>query len=205
MEEPVDTATAILASAAVLLRERSFDDISYRALADEVGISERTIYRQYPTRAHLLAALATWIEQTCFPLPPFVTVSDFCAAVHERFRAFDAQPAYAFVGARASAISPTLDPEPAYITRAIEAMLDVAAPTLNRRDRRRVATALCYFSSAMFWARLRTGFDLDAAEICDAFDRAAGPVLAKLPATTRSRPTTARETPNPPVTAWAEP
>jgi hypothetical protein len=28
MEEPVDTATAILASAAVLLRERTFDDIS---------------------------------------------------------------------------------------------------------------------------------------------------------------------------------
>ena len=73
MEEPVDTAAgsrrarepsneAILASAAVLLREQTFDDISYRALADEVGISERTVYRQYPTRAHLLAALSNWIE-----------------------------------------------------------------------------------------------------------------------------------------------
>jgi AcrR family transcriptional regulator len=180
MEESVDTATAILASAAVLLRARTFDDISYRALADEVGISERTIYRQYPTRAHLLAALSDWIEQTCFPLPPFVTVSDFRAAVHERFRAFDASPAYAYVSARASAISPTLDAEPAYITRAIEAMLDVAAPTLNRRDRRRVAASLRYFSSAMFWARLRTGFDLDAGEICDAFDRAVGTLLARL-------------------------
>ncbi|GAA0241877.1 helix-turn-helix domain-containing protein [Cryptosporangium japonicum] len=182
MEEPVDTATAILASAAVLLRERTFDDISYRALADEVGISERTIYRQYPTRAHLLAALSNWIEQTYFPLPPFVTVPEFCSAVHERFRAFDASPAYAYVGARASAISPTLDAAgPAYLTRAIEALLDVAAPTLNRRDRRRVAASLRYFSSAMFWARLRTGFDLDAAEICDAFDRAVGTVLGRLP------------------------
>ena len=180
MEEPVDTATAILASAAVLLREHTFDDISYRALADEVGISERTVYRQYPTRAHLLAALSNWIEQTHFPLPPFVTVADFRAAVHERFRAFDASPAYAYVGARASTISLTLDAEPAYITRAIEAMLDVAAPTLNRRDRRRVAASLRHFSSAMFWARLRTGFDLDASEICDAFDRAVGTVLARL-------------------------
>jgi len=188
-EESVDTATAILASAAVLLRERTFDDISYRALADQVGISERTIYRQYPTRAHLLAALSHWIEQTYFPLPPFVTVSDFCAAAHERFRAFDASPAYAYVGARASAISPTLDAGgPAYITRAIEAMLDVAAPTLNRRDRRRVAASLRYFSSAMFWARLRTGFDLDAGEICDAFDRAVGTVLARLPDATWAKP-----------------
>ncbi|MBU2669912.1 TetR/AcrR family transcriptional regulator [Actinoplanes bogorensis] len=188
MEEPVDTATAILASAVVLLRERMFDDISYRALADEVGISERTIYRQYPTRAHLLAALSNWIEQTRFPLPPFVTVSDFRAAVHERFRAFDTLPAYAYVGARASAISPTLNTEPAYITRAIEAMLEVAAPTLNRRDQRRVAASLRYFSSAMFWARLRTGFDLDADEIGEAFDRAVDTVLAKLPAATWAEP-----------------
>jgi AcrR family transcriptional regulator len=180
MEEPVDTATAILASAAVLLREHTFDDISYRALADEVGISERTVYRQYPTRAHLLAALSNWIEQTHFPLPPFVTVADFRAAVHERFRAFDASPAYAFVSARAST--------PAYITRAIEAMLDVSASTLNRRDRRRVAASLLYFSSAMFWARLRTGFDLDAGEICDAFDRAVGTVLARLPDATWAEP-----------------
>jgi AcrR family transcriptional regulator len=178
MEEPVDTATAILASAAALLREHTFDDVSYRALADQVGISERTVYRQYPTRAHLLAALSNWIEQTHFPLPPFVTVADFRAAVHERFRAFDASPAYAYAGARASAIS--LDAEPAYITLAIEAMLDVSAPTLNRRDRRRVAASLRYFSSAMFWARLRTGFDLDAGEICDAFDRAVGAVLARV-------------------------
>ena len=109
-----------------------------------------------------------------------MTVADFRAAVHERFRAFDASPAYAFVGARASTISLTLDAEPAYITRAIEAMLDVSASTLNRRDRRRVAASLRYFSSAMFWARLRTGFDLGAGEICDAFDRAVGTVLARL-------------------------
>ena len=124
MAESVDTATAILASAAVLLREHTFDDISYRALADEVGISERTIYRQYPTRPHLLAALSNWIEQTCFPLPPFVTVSDFRAAVHERFRAYDASPAYAFVGARASAVSPTLDDSDRYVLPP-----DVARPT----------------------------------------------------------------------------
>ncbi|MEV6304979.1 TetR/AcrR family transcriptional regulator [Actinoplanes sp. NPDC051861] len=188
MEEPVDTATAILASAAVLLRECTFDDISYRALADEVGISERTIYRQYPTRAHLLAALSNWIEQTSFPLPPFVTVSDFRAAAHERFRAFDTLPAYAYVGARASAISPTIDIEPAYITRAIEAMLEVAAPTLNGRDRQRVAASLRYFSSAMFWARLRVSFDLDADEICDAFDRVVSTVLARLPDATWVKP-----------------
>lgn len=206
MEEPVDTATAILASAAVLLRERTFDDISYRALADEVGISERTIYRQYPTRAHLLAALSNWLEQAFFPLPPFVTVSDFCAAVHERFRAFDALPAYAYVGARASAISPTIDIEPAYITRAIEAMLDVAAPTLNRRDRRRVAASLRYFSSAMFWARLRTGFDLDADEICDAFDRAVGTVLARLPEATWAEPLPEATSAEPlPEATWAAP
>jgi hypothetical protein len=40
----------------------------------------------------------------------------------------------------------------------------------------------------MFWARLRTGFDLDAGEICDAFDRAVGTVLARLLDATWAQP-----------------
>jgi AcrR family transcriptional regulator len=171
MAEPVDTATAILASAATMLREQTFDDISYRALGDAVGVSERTVYRQYPTRSHLLAALATWVEQTHFAVPPFVTIEEFRTAMRARFRSFDEAPAFAFVCARAATISPTDDVESSYLTRAIEALLETRAPTLNARDLQRVASTLRYFSSAQFWARCRAGFDMDAEEIGDIFDR----------------------------------
>jgi len=182
MADTVDTPTAILASAAVALRDRTFDDISYRSLGDAVGVSERTVYRQFPTRSHLLEGLAGWIEATEFPLPAFVTIPQFQVAARDRFHAFDAAPAFAFVCARAASISPTGEAEPSFLTRTIEGMLQAANPRLNARDLQRATAALLYFASAQFWARMRTSFDMDASETSDVFDRTVERALAALPA-----------------------
>lgn len=177
MAEAVDTPTAILAHAAAALRENPFDDISYRALGDAVGVSERTVYRHFPTRSHLLEGVAGWIESTAFPLPPFVTIAQFQAAARARFVAFDSSPAFAFVCARAASISPTSVPEPTFFTRALVAMLATTHPSVNERDQRRVAATLRYFASAQFWARMRTGFEMSAPEIADVFDRTVAEAL----------------------------
>lgn len=171
MAESADTPTAILACAAELLRESMFDDISYGALGDAVGVSERTVYRHYPTRSHLLEALARRIEEREFPLRPFVSIPQLEAAVRARFHEYDSSPAFAFVCARAAAISPTVAAEPTFLARAIEALIAVHSPSLDLRDRRRLTATLQYFASAQFWARMRTGFDMGAEEIADVFDR----------------------------------
>jgi AcrR family transcriptional regulator len=177
MDESVDTPSAILASAALLLRERTFDDISYPDLAEAANVSERTIYRRFPTRSHLLEALARWVESEHLPLPDFRSAAEFRAAVRARFRACDAAPAFAFVAARGGALSPTGDDPAAPLTDAIVAMIERAAPTLNRRDARRAAASLRYFASSMFWARMRTGFDMSADETFAVFDLALRRVL----------------------------
>jgi len=171
MAEVVDTPTAILAHAAAALREIPFDDISYRSLGDAVGVSERTVYRHFPTRSHLLEGVAGWIESTEFPLPPFVTIAQFQEASRARFRAFDASPAFALVCARAASISPTGESEPTFFTRALVTMLATNHPAVNERDLRRVAATLRYFASAQFLARMRTGFEMSAPAISDVFDR----------------------------------
>ncbi|WEO78745.1 TetR/AcrR family transcriptional regulator [Cryobacterium sp. SO2] len=181
MEKPVDTETLILESAVALLREHTFEDISYLDLAEATGVSERTIYRRFPTRSHLLEALATWIEAEQFPLPEFRTPEEFREAVRDRFRAYETSPGCAFVSARGAALSPTTQAPSVPITSAILAMLDEAAPTLNRRDAQRIAASARYFASPIFWARMRTGFDMSAAETFEAFDRAILQVLATAP------------------------
>lgn len=186
MAETLDTPTAILASAAELLRENTFDDISYRALGDAVGVSERTVYRQFPTRSHLLEGLAEAIERTEFPLPAFVTIPQFRQAARARFAQFDASPAFAFVCARAASISPTGEAEPTFLTRTIEAMLQANFPTLDARDLGRIAATLRYFSSAQFWARMRTGFEMSAVEIADVFDRTVEQALSRIPDAVRT-------------------
>ena len=60
-------------------------------------------------------------------------------------------------------------------------MLDGTAPTLNRRDKQRIAAAARSFASPIFWARMRSGFDMNADETFEAFDRAIGQVLATAP------------------------
>ena len=185
MAESVDTPTAILESAAAALRESTFDDISYRSLGDAVGVSERTVYRQFPTRSHLLEGLAEWIEASEFPLPAFVTIPEFRAAARNRFSAFDSSPAFAFVCARAASISPTGESEPTFLTRTIEAMIETAHPAVNARDRRRVTSTMRYFSSAQFWARMRTGFEMSAPAISDVFDRTVGLAVDGLPTMSR--------------------
>lgn len=186
MAEPVDTPTAILACAAEALREHTFDDISYRALGDAVGVSERTVYRHFPTRSHFLESLAQWIEASAFPVPAFVTLDEFQAAAHARFAAFDASPAFAFVCARAESISPTGDSAPTFLTRAIEAMIEGIHPTVNERDRRRVAATIRYFASAQFWARMRTGFEMSAPAIAEVFDRTVMLAVAGLSSAARA-------------------
>ena len=180
-DEPVDTQAAILGSAVALLRERTFEDISYLDLAEAAAVSERTIYRRFPTRSHLLEALARHIEAEQFPLAAFRTPKEFRAAVRERFRAYGAAPGYAFVAARGSALSPTTEVGSDPITDAIVAMLQHATPTLNRRDSQRIAAAARSFASPIFWARMRAGFDMNADETFEAFDRALARVLATAP------------------------
>lgn len=181
MDETVDTQSAILVSAAALLRERTFEDISYLDLAEAAAVSERTIYRRFPTRSHLLETLGRWIEAEQFPLRKFTTPAEFRRATGERFRAFDAAPAYAFVAARGASLSPTSDAIQASDTAAIAAMISTAAPNLNRRDAMRITATTRYFASPLFWARLRTGFDMSAEEIFAAFDLAMRRVLPTVP------------------------
>lgn len=181
MEESVDTQTAILECALALLRERTFEDISYLDLAEAASVSERTIYRRFPTRSHLLEALARHIEAQRFPLAEFRTARQFRGAVRARFRAYGSAPGLAIVAARGAALSPTTEATTDPITTAILAMVTEAAPTLNRRDTQRIAAAARSFASPIFWARMRAGFDMNADETFEAFDRALAQVLATAP------------------------
>ena len=56
-------------------------------------------------------------------------------------------------------------------------MIHAAAPNLNRRDAQRAAASIRYFASPMFWARMRTGFEMSADDTFQVFDLAFRRVL----------------------------
>lgn len=181
MSDGADTPRAILACAAVLLRESSFDDISYRQLGEVVGVSERTVYRHFPTRPHLLCHVAQWLQDQHFVTPAFTTWEGLDRAVEQRLRAFDAAPGEAFLVARAASVSPVSTLYSSFFSEALAVLVESSAPRLNDRDRGRLTAALTHFSSAQFWARCRTGFDADAAQTMEVFRSAARELCRSLP------------------------
>ena len=48
------TDRAIYAAAAALIREKGYDGFSMAAVADRAGVAKTTVYRRWPTRAHLV-------------------------------------------------------------------------------------------------------------------------------------------------------
>ena len=181
MNDAADTTGAVLAAAAAMLAETAFDQISYKELGKAVGVSERTVYRHFPTRSHLLVELALWVEGRSFSPLPFITWEGFFQAVGRRFESFDARPAEAFILARAASISPLGMHQGSFFSESVTALLEDSAPQLNLRDRRRTASALCYFASAQYWARCRTGFGMSAEQTMSSFRRISGEILAVAP------------------------
>ncbi|WP_168198681.1 TetR/AcrR family transcriptional regulator [Nesterenkonia sp. NBAIMH1] len=193
MSDAADTAGALVAAAAAQLGRTEFDEITYKALGAEVGVSERTVYRHFPTRAHLLIRVAQTVESRLFAPSAFTTWEGLYGAVAARFAAFDAHPAEAFILARSASLSPVHTASPAgqshsFFAGAVGALVDESAPGLNPRDRRRTASALCYFASAQFWVRVRVGFDLDAEAAMRHFRAAAHQVLRAVPEGTWPHP-----------------
>ncbi len=139
-------------------------------------MSERTIYRRFPTRSHLLEALARWIEAERFPLPEFSTTMEFRAAVHDRFRAYETAAGYAFVAARGGGALAhdrrAVDPDHQRIL-AIAPRDGADAETAATRCASPAAAR--YFALPDLLARMRAGFDMSADETFEAFDRGHAP------------------------------
>ncbi|GAA1180357.1 TetR/AcrR family transcriptional regulator [Nesterenkonia xinjiangensis] len=183
MGEHLATPEAILTSAATLLREMPFDDIAYRSLGESVGVSERTVYRHFPTRPHLLSALARWLEDQVLPPPTFTDWESFLHVVETRFSDFDRAPSYAHLMARAEAISPVGPDHSSFFAEAVRALVSTVAPGLARRDAGRLCAGLVNVASAQFWARCRTGLDMDVEGTSAAFRRIAEQLRASFPET----------------------
>ncbi|HTQ87946.1 MAG TPA: TetR/AcrR family transcriptional regulator, partial [Streptosporangiaceae bacterium] len=146
-------------------------DLTYASVAAEAGVQERTVYRYFPTKQDLEAALWDWIVQR-------LTHTDFAAqdeqqlvaAMRESFAGFDAG---------ASLIHAMLhSPQGLDVRRGQQparramfgACVDSAAPGLPLEVRDRAAAVLQVLYSAASWDLLRSLLDMDAAGAADTIE-----------------------------------
>ena len=163
------TRERIVAACVAVMRRGA--DLTYASVAAEAGVQERTVYRHFPKKEDLEAALWDWIIQR-------LTHTDFAAgdeeqlvaAMRESFAGFDAGASLIQAMLRSpQGLDVRRSQQPA--RRAMfEAPVDSAAPGLPRQVRDRAAAVLQVLYSAASWDLLRSLRDMDAAEAADAIE-----------------------------------
>jgi AcrR family transcriptional regulator len=159
-----------IVEACVALMQRGAD-LTYAAVAAGAGVQERTVYRHFPKKEDLEAALWDWIVT-------HLTHADFAArdeeqlvaAMRDSFTGFDAD---------ASLIQAMLhSPQGLDVRRRqqpmrramFEACVDSAVPGAPPQVRERAAAVLQVLYSAASWDLLRGFWDMDATEAADAIE-----------------------------------
>jgi AcrR family transcriptional regulator len=163
------TRERIVEACVALMRRGA--DLTYASAAVEAQVQERTVYRHFPKKEDLEAALWDWIVQ-------HLTHADFAArneeqlvaAMRESFAGFDAgAPLIQAMLHSPQGLDVRRRQQP--MRRAMfQACVDSAVPGAPPQDRDRAAAVLQVLYSAASWDLLRSFWDMDATEAADAIE-----------------------------------
>ena len=159
-----------IVAACVALMQRGAD-LTYASVAAQAEVQERTVYRHFPKKEDLEAALWDWIVQR-------LTHADFAArdeeqlvaAMRESFAGFDADaPLIQAMLHSPQGLDVRRRQQP--MRRAMfEACVDSAVPGAPPPVRERAAAVLQVLYSAASWDLLRSFWDIDATEAADVIE-----------------------------------
>lgn len=157
----------VLAGVAGLLHDG--EDLTFAAVARAAGVPERTVYRHFPNRQALMAAVYAWTNrQVGFSGSPPTTAGEMTAMVRRVFPGFDTV---------APVIDELLAGEDGRRARlaalgerraAADAVVADARPDLDAERRRQVAAVVQVLGTAPVWQALRDFWEWDGATAADA-------------------------------------
>jgi len=163
------TRERIVEACVALMRRGA--DLTYAAVAAGAGVQERTVYRHFPRKEDLEAALWDWIVA-------HITHADFAArdeeqlvaAMRDSFTGFDAAaPLIQAMLHSPEGLGVRRRQQP--MRRAMfEACVDSAVPGAPPQVRERAAAVLQVLYSAASWDLLRSFWDMDATEAADTIE-----------------------------------
>jgi AcrR family transcriptional regulator len=167
-----ETRTIILEALGAELAGGGIEDFSVARVARRAGVSERTVYRHFPTRDALLDGLSEWYNERVGDFPDGVSAEAIPQTIAQVFADFDEHESLA----RAVLASPGGRELRRHARAARLARLDAAlAPALDGVDTDRAAAArglIFALCSARTWQAMRDEGGLDGAAAGHAVARA---------------------------------
>lgn len=147
----VRTRGEILAAIGRLFTDESLDEVTFAEVARESGMSERTIYRYFPTKQALLDEFWTWLNLESGITRPPEDVPELLEAIPAAYAGFDRNAALVrayIVSCAGRALHERGNTDR---TRIIERCLSDATRGLDARDRRKVCAVVQLLFSARGW------------------------------------------------------
>src|SRR5688572_25946738 len=180
------TRNAILETAMTMLRADPASRVSHEVIADRSGIAARTVYRHFPTRAHLGGALWARIRDETGTRWP-ATEADIARAVRRQFAQFEKHETFVRASIVASATTDYTVHGSAEGRAAFRQSLAAVTRDLSPAESQRLIAVCVAMYSAPFWQMLRDRGKLSSAEAREAAAAALEAVVSAAKARARAR------------------
>lgn len=162
------TRKLIMDAAYALLREASVTELTVRAVAQQAGMSERTVFRYFASRDALLDTVAAQLlSEMALPGPPG-SLEDLLAAPAALYGAFEARADLTRAVLHTDLVDRVRALQASSRWKAVAALLEHAAPARSEGERRIAVANICFHLTASSWHyyRFLFGFTLEEAVRC---------------------------------------
>lgn len=180
-ERLADQTRQWLVDAAVELLEQDPESaLVNAAIAKRAGVSDRTVYRYFPTRDTLLDALAQDLARR-LAVPPVPDIAaGLPAFAHALFASFERQAPLTRAALRPEVFGRMRDGQAAQRWTALQALMDCEFPVVDPDERRMATTNIRYLLAATTWRYYRDNFGFSAEEAARCVATAVGHILGGL-------------------------
>jgi len=172
--------TAIVRAFVHHLEVGDADDVAMATLADDAGVSRRTLYRYFPSRDELLDAAGTWIREELLQLPIEIGPEGIAASFREATTKLQRHPRLARALLRTQTGRAVRGGYRDERVRAIRRAVRAEAPDASRRQLEHGAAVLAYLCSSNAWTTIQDESGLDAASARAAVEWAIEALVARL-------------------------
>jgi AcrR family transcriptional regulator len=179
--------TAILQALVTHLEAGDADDVAMEDLAQEAGVSRRTLYRYFPTRSDLLAEAAEWVRDEVLQLPVEIGGEGIAASFRQAAERVAGRPELARALLRTTTGCALRGDFRRVRVEAIRDALRREVPGLTRRELERAAPVLSYLCSSSAWITIQDESGLEPRQAQAAVEWAIDALLAQLRDSTSTR------------------
>jgi AcrR family transcriptional regulator len=148
----LDTAVALLEGSTPLA------ELTVRAVAKQANVSERTVFRYFPTRDEFLDAVATAVHaRMALPAPPS-SREELLAAPRELYTRFEAVRELTRAALHTELFHRIRESQAKVRWTAIQGIVDALAPRAGARERKIAAANIRFYLAASTWHYFRFYF-----------------------------------------------